>query len=116
MRATFMFTQAVVTHYADTQIHANSQFGGLAHVDAVKASLTKRLLHAGVIGEIGSVDDGNTQTDSLALNGGAASPSNPPSFLPRLATPRSTHEISQSETVTMLEDSRRVRQGRHRTG
>ena len=42
--------------------------GILAHVDAGKTSLTERLLHtAGVIDEVGSVDDGNTQTDSLAL-------------------------------------------------
>ncbi|MET7330129.1 translation factor GTPase family protein [Nonomuraea sp. NPDC005650] len=42
--------------------------GILAHVDAGKTSLTERLLHAaGAIDEIGSVDDGNTQTDSLAL-------------------------------------------------
>ena len=42
--------------------------GILAHVDAGKTSLTERLLHAaGVIDEIGSVDDGNTQTDSMAL-------------------------------------------------
>lgn len=42
--------------------------GILAHVDAGKTSLTERLLHAaGVIEEIGRVDDGNTQTDSLAL-------------------------------------------------
>jgi ribosomal protection tetracycline resistance protein len=42
--------------------------GILAHVDAGKTSLTERLLHAaGVINEIGSVDDGSTQTDSLAL-------------------------------------------------
>src|SRR5436309_2253765 len=41
--------------------------GILAHVDAGKTSLTERLLHAaGVIAEIGSVDDGNTQTDTLA--------------------------------------------------
>ncbi|WP_408607992.1 GTP-binding protein [Actinophytocola xanthii] len=40
----------------------------MAHVDAGKTSLTERLLHgAGVIDELGSVDDGNTQTDSLAL-------------------------------------------------
>ncbi|HEV2502497.1 MAG TPA: translation factor GTPase family protein [Mesorhizobium sp.] len=41
--------------------------GILAHVDAGKTSLTERLLHAaGVIDTIGSVDDGNTQTDTLA--------------------------------------------------
>lgn len=42
--------------------------GILAHVDAGKTSLTERLLHvAGVIDEIGSVDGGSTQTDSLSL-------------------------------------------------
>ncbi|MFF8674013.1 GTP-binding protein [Streptomyces sp. NPDC015242] len=42
--------------------------GILAHVDAGKTSLTERLLHsAGVIDEIGSVDAGNTRTDTLAL-------------------------------------------------
>ena len=42
--------------------------GILAHVDAGKTSLTERLLHAaGVIDTVGSVDDGNTRTDSMAL-------------------------------------------------
>jgi len=42
--------------------------GILAHVDAGKTSLTERLLYAaGVIDAMGRVDDGSTQTDSLAL-------------------------------------------------
>ena len=42
--------------------------GILAHVDAGKTSLTERLLHAaGVIDHVGRVDDGDTQTDTLAL-------------------------------------------------
>ncbi|KAA1182309.1 TetM/TetW/TetO/TetS family tetracycline resistance ribosomal protection protein [Rhizobium tropici] len=42
--------------------------GILAHVDAGKTSLTERLLFdTGVIDRLGSVDAGNTQTDSLDL-------------------------------------------------
>lgn len=42
--------------------------GILAHVDAGKTSLTERLLfNAGAIARLGSVDAGNTQTDSLDL-------------------------------------------------
>jgi len=40
----------------------------LAHVDAGKTSLTERLLYAaGIINEIGSIDDGSTQTDCGAI-------------------------------------------------
>lgn len=42
--------------------------GIVAHVDAGKTTLTERLLYrAGVVGELGSVDAGTTQTDSLEL-------------------------------------------------
>jgi ribosomal protection tetracycline resistance protein len=49
-------------------LHRTLNLGILAHVDAGKTTLTERLLHAaGIIDEIGSVDAGTTQTDSLAL-------------------------------------------------
>ncbi|WP_410609941.1 GTP-binding protein [Amycolatopsis sp. lyj-109] len=42
--------------------------GILAHVDAGKTSLTERLLFdTGAVGALGRVDDGNTQTDTLAI-------------------------------------------------
>ena len=49
-------------------LHGTLNLGILAHVDAGKTTLTEQLLYAaGVIDEIGSVDHGTTQTDSLAL-------------------------------------------------
>jgi ribosomal protection tetracycline resistance protein len=48
--------------------HDTLNLGILAHVDAGKTSLTERLLFAaGAIDEVGSVDQGSTQTDTLAL-------------------------------------------------
>ena len=46
----------------------NLNLGVVAHVDAGKTALTERLLYAaGVIDQVGSVDHGSTQTDTLAL-------------------------------------------------
>jgi ribosomal protection tetracycline resistance protein len=48
--------------------HTTLNLGILAHVDAGKTTLTERLLYAAhVIDELGSVDAGTTQTDTLAL-------------------------------------------------
>ena len=66
--AAFMSIQKGDTYLKDGTLVRTLNLGILAHVDAGKTSLTERLLYAaGVIDEIGSVDDGNTQTDSLAL-------------------------------------------------
>ena len=47
---------------------ATLNLGILAHVDAGKTTLTERLLYAaGILDTIGSVDEGTTQTDTLAL-------------------------------------------------
>src|SRR6478609_862686 len=48
--------------------HTTLNLGIVAHVDAGKTTLTERLLFdSGVIGQLGAVDAGTTQTDSLPL-------------------------------------------------
>jgi ribosomal protection tetracycline resistance protein len=50
------------------RVAENAQLGDLAHVDAGKTTLTERLLYdSGVIDQLGAVDAGTTQTDSLPL-------------------------------------------------
>src|SRR5262245_44381589 len=52
----------------DDVSHKQLNLGIVAHVDAGKTTLTERLLYeAGVIRDVGSVDAGTTQTDTLAL-------------------------------------------------
>ena len=70
MRAAFMSIGKALLSYSEgmTPARRTLNLGILAHVDAGKTTLTERLLYAaGVIDEIGSVDAGTTQTDSLAL-------------------------------------------------
>ena len=56
-------------HPESTRLARRSlNLGVLAHVDAGKTSLTEALLHAGgALDQAGRVDDGTTQTDTLAL-------------------------------------------------
>jgi ribosomal protection tetracycline resistance protein len=59
---------ATVSETGESAPQGVLNLGILAHVDAGKTTLTERLLYtAGVISEIGSVDKGTTQTDSMSL-------------------------------------------------
>jgi ribosomal protection tetracycline resistance protein len=71
-------------------MHQTINIGVLAHVDAGKTSLTERLLFdAGVIDRLGSVDAGDTQTDTGAIERSAGSPCGRPSPPSAPVTPRS---------------------------
>ncbi len=62
-----MSSQKVTTSLHDMRLHAHAQSRHPAHVDAGKTTLGERLLAAGAIDHVGSVDAGTTQTDSLDL-------------------------------------------------
>jgi translation elongation factor EF-G len=78
--------------------------GILTHVDASKTTLTERLLYeAGVIRDVGSVDAGTTQTDTLALK------------RQRGITIKSASRRSRSATFTSTRSTRRTTRTSSRT-